>query len=353
MNYPKRRSVFSISALLAIILSFIIIPTLSIADNGNIQLQPSNKHLTIKDKSKTLQQADPHLFKIPKLEIKLLSGDFEKYGNHWTDHSPELLTFRWTHEIEGFNVVAYQVRKLGQSADSPPLAHGALDHVPDKGKHSVFKIDFKPIVGNDSGRPLNYFVKLRFSFVNLADKSVKKIVDSNEVQVTIVKGVAGQSISLPKLRVTINKIEILDDSDDLSDGEFGFAFWLQYSGGNKTAYQYFNGSAGTGENLHPNLTMTLENPPQWVTIRAYGFDDDEVEWIPIGPFIILLAQKCGSLADPESSSGDCPSDSAAANLLVDSGSGSGVQKPKQPFSFYALGGSLKFKVHGSYELTPN
>lgn len=297
------------------------------------------------------QSGDQHLYKTPKLEVKLLSGDFLKYGTHWKDVKPKQpLSFRWSHEVSGCNAVSYEVRNKTSGPDSPFILYGQVSHIPEKKKSSIFKVDFWSLVANNNNYPQTYSVKLTFSFVNFATKKVTRIASSNDVTVTIVKGPANQTLSLPVLRVSINKIEILDDSDDLSDGEFGFAFWLTYKNGGKTTFQIFSGSAGTDEDLSSNITLSLEDPPKYVTIRGYGYDDDELEWVPYGAFILLLAQDCGGFPVPGESS-ECPGDSATGHIQIDSGSSSGVEKTKQSFSFFAQGGSLKFKVNGSYELT--
>lgn len=316
------------------------------------QTKPSTVQpkITVKNQKNTeVQKADKQkLFVIPKLEVQLLSGDFLKYGKHWTDTKTKgPLTFRWSHKIDGFNTVSYEVHK-SYGPKSAPLLSGNLAHIPEKDKSSIFHVNFWPLIADNHGYPQNYSVKLVFSKINLATMTSKKIISSNEVIITFIKGTDGQTFTLPKLHVNINKIEILDDSDDLSDGEFGFAFWLTYGNGGATGYQYLNGSKGTGESFTTNINLTLETPPKWVTIHGYGFDNDETEWVPIGPFIMLLADKCGKLGTP---GGDCPGDSASGHILIDSGMGVGNQKAKQSFSFFASGGSLRFKVHGSYELT--
>lgn len=302
-----------------------------------------------KNDIKAQKAGTPKAYVLPKLEVKLFSGDFEKYGKHWTDTKTQSpLTFRWSHAIDGFNAVMYKVYR-GYGPQDEPLLFGGLQHIPEKNKSSIFHINFWPLIADDHGYPQNYTVKLVFSKYNVATMKFEEFISSNEVKITFVKGADSQTFTaLPTLYVNINKIEILDDSDDLSDGEFGFAFWLTYGNGGKTGYQYFNGSKGTGESFTTNINLSLETPPQWVTIHGYGFDDDETEWVPIGPFIMILANECGALASP--GGGDCPGDSASGQILIDSGMGVGNKKATQSFSFYASGGSLRFKVYGSYEL---
>ncbi len=296
-------------------------------------------------------QTPKHHIKRPALEIRLQSGDFEEYGNTWIDHTPAQVTFRWEHELTGFNVVHYEVREEGQDENSPPVRYDSVTHQPTQGVPSLFTIDFHDVV-DESQRPVTYYVKLVFSVANIATQTVTRIAESNAVAVTITEEQPGHPINVPRFWVTIERIEIVDDSDDWGDGEFGFAFWLEYAGG-RTGRKYFNGSAGTGENLYPfALYLTLDNPPQSVSIHAYGFDDDESEAIPYLHVIMFTMTTCGMQANPGSSSDDCPKDDNYSKTFVETGSAFSVQQASQPFVIHALGMPFSFRVHGSYELLP-
>jgi hypothetical protein len=160
-------------------------------------------------------------------------------------------------------------------------------------------------------------------------------------------------ISLPKLRVTFSKIEVLDDSDDLSPGDLGFAFWVEWKGG-KTDYKYHSAAVDSGEDTAPNITFTIDRdsiPGTSAQLHVYGFDDDETEFLPLGPFIILMEETCGHLAAPNSPPSDaCPGDAAAGYTTIDTGALGGAEKPKTDFTIYANGSKLRFKVFGEYEV---
>ena len=338
--FKDRKTIYTFTHLLItgviIILMMIFVP--SRGTTGELKQIEINNLKPIKD----------YLLSKPKLEIQLQSGDFQEYGTHWKQYSPATVTFRWSHKTANAMFAAYEVRSTLQGVDSPPIDQGGLAHLPEVGINSKFKIDFRPIVGNKTWRPISYFV--RVVLYTYGYPKLTRLADSLNVKVEIMKGMGPQIISLPRLKVTFEEINILDDSDNTSDGEFGFSFWLS-SGNHNTNYQLFSGSAGTGESLYPNKTIILENPPHYVTIHAYGFDDDEMEFIPLGPFIILLSQACGGAAIPNVSL-ECPADSASGHVQVDSGSNSGARSGKRPFNFYATGDNLIFQVLGHSELFP-
>jgi hypothetical protein len=77
-----------------------------------------------------------------------------------------------------------------------------------------------------------------------------------------------------RVDVTFAEIEMIDDSDDLSDCDCAFSFVA----GNETPKEYGSfenpKSIASGTTVHPNMTFTINNAPATIEIRAVGSDDD-------------------------------------------------------------------------------
>jgi hypothetical protein len=78
-----------------------------------------------------------------------------------------------------------------------------------------------------------------------------------------------------QVTVTFKDIHVIDDSDDLSDGDF--TFWFNVNGAWDDNHLYPSSgemTIGTGETVHPNYSKAILNPPSSMGIAAYGVDDD-------------------------------------------------------------------------------
>jgi hypothetical protein len=153
-----------------------------------------------------------------------------------------------------------------------------------------------------------------------------------------------------KITVTFQKIEVIDDSDDLSDGDLGFFF---IANGKQVAWPGNNpGSdwAGTGAMLNPNQSITLIDAPDSLKVEVHGFDNDD------DPDVVLTLDTCGTGGGlpPGISCEDYDEGYASATFSIDQ-SGPG-EAYSQGFAFQTQGNAndlfpLKFKVHGSFQVS--
>ncbi|MGH7589372.1 MAG: hypothetical protein ACRELU_12355, partial [Gemmatimonadota bacterium] len=94
------------------------------------------------------------------LEVQIQDDEFgQKWGNEYRETDPLPLRFRWRRGtgIEDPSVAEWQVTSA--SAPTTILARGPAQ-VPSPGELTVFDIDFRPIVGGSTQRPLIYYVRL-------------------------------------------------------------------------------------------------------------------------------------------------------------------------------------------------
>ena len=146
--------------------------------------------------------------------------------------------------------------------------------------------------------------------------------------------------------VSFQKVHMTDDSDDLGDCDCGFGFETQ--GG---ATIFYSGSVASGTNVHPGKSVTVDNAPPLMSLKAVGWDDDEDDWVPVGPFIALLVNTCGAVQSPGS---DCDGDGAKGSTAIDtdfSGFTPDGEKGGGTFQINANGSSLKFQVSGTYAVS--
>jgi hypothetical protein len=67
----------------------------------------------------------------------------------------------------------------------------------------------------------------------------------------------------------------------------------------------FGTHASTGSTKTANIKGSVVDAPQTLTLKIVGYDDDETEWIPLGPFVVILANTCGTnVVDPGITEGD-------------------------------------------------
>jgi hypothetical protein len=147
-----------------------------------------------------------------------------------------------------------------------------------------------------------------------------------------------------RVAVTFEKIHMVDDSDDLSDCDCAFGFSVPGA-----PLEVYTGSVASGTDVHPNRTVTVNNAPAALKLKVLGWDDDEDELIPFGPFLISVLNTCGPLQKP---GGECDGDGAQGSTMVDADS-SGLDENTGggTFKIDAFGPSLKFTVTGSYKVS--
>ena len=161
--------------------------------------------------------------------------------------------------------------------------------------------------------------------------------------------------------VTFEKVTVKDDSDDLSPGDLAFAFRINGDLSPNGKDLTFGASISTDDSKTINLNATILNPPPTMKISAVGFDNDETEWVPLGPFIILLLNSCGKGAISEkegSGETDCgewtgKSGSYSSTILAD---GEDPNAPvTKPFTLSAYpvedDSELAFIVSGKYTIS--
>jgi hypothetical protein len=146
--------------------------------------------------------------------------------------------------------------------------------------------------------------------------------------------------------VSFEKVHMTDDSDDLSNCDCAFGFDAQGA-----PSIFYSGGVASGTNVHPGKSVTVDDAPPVMSLKAIGWDDDEDDWVPVGPFIALLLNKCAPLQMTGSS---CDGDGAKGSTTIDtdfSGLTSEGEKGGGTFQISANGLSLKFQVSGSYAVS--
>ena len=104
--------------------------------------------------------------------------------------------------------------------------------------------------------------------------------------------------------MTFAKVKVVDDSDDLSSGDLVFGFLINGNNEPNGKAMTFGAHANTGSTKTANVSGSIINAPATLTLKATGYDDDETEWIPLGPFIVVLLNSCGTAAsDPAACGG--------------------------------------------------
>jgi hypothetical protein len=158
-----------------------------------------------------------------------------------------------------------------------------------------------------------------------------------------------------KVVVTFSSIKVTDDSDDLSQGDLAFGFFIngQNNVGGKMSFPS-SGQIGwpTGDTKNINLTRTLTNAPAKLTLKVTGFDDDEFE----SPFTLSTCGK-GAITNPnmskngENSCGEWTSTWKTFNLESFDAVGT---HSAVPFTLTGTAGGdseLAFVVKGSYTVS--
>lgn len=154
--------------------------------------------------------------------------------------------------------------------------------------------------------------------------------------------------------VTYSQIQVVDDSDDLSAGDFAFTFFINGgdpSGWPKTIFS----SASTGSFKTVNLTGIVANAPPTLNLKLVGYDDDELEM----PFSLAT---CGAnAADFTKNEGqnECGEWTTAKNSF-DVGPNVNAADPENFTKAFTMSAfpqgddsEVSFKVSGTYSVSFN
>ncbi len=105
----------------------------------------------------------PNIVIRPKLEVRVLSGEFEKWGNSITIQKPDSLTFRWGYfGSAAKSALWYLSDKPFDSSEKPNfLKRGQIKYIPEHGKFGLFNIklsDYLP--PNPFNGPRSYYARV-------------------------------------------------------------------------------------------------------------------------------------------------------------------------------------------------
>jgi len=164
-----------------------------------------------------------------------------------------------------------------------------------------------------------------------------------------------------KVSVTFQKIKVVDDSDDLSPGDLVFGFFVNGQNAPNGKPMTFGAHASTDSTKTSNITGSVVGAPTTLTLKAIGYDDDETEWIPVGPFVAILANTCGtgdvtnlSTTEGENSCGEWTSGSKSFDLKAISENVSNIEDFTQSFTIQARpkgdDSEVSFDVTGTFRV---
>jgi hypothetical protein len=152
--------------------------------------------------------------------------------------------------------------------------------------------------------------------------------------------------------VTFDTVKVIDDSDDLSAGDFAFTFFVNGggpSGWPKTVFSHL----GTGSSKTVGVSGTVPDAPSLLDLKVVGYDDDETE----SPFVL---ETCGLGAyDFPQSEGesDC-GEWTTAQGTFDAGPNADAADPEsftETFTLTAIpqgeDSDVAFKVNGSFSVS--
>ena len=288
---------------------------------------------------------------LPKtvLQVERLGGDLETWDSYGaTDTSVQKMHFRWKSRLESLHAARWQV---SISPDFPyVIADGPVTPIPPKGQYGYFSIDLSAFSGTYS-KPAVFYVRvkpLKYHLIGKADQGAAGTDDQDyrpsiPVRITLTQAGAGPQtqFNLPKthLRVVIQKILVVDDSDDLSGGDLRFKFIVN---GIKKVVTYPDDAIDSSDEIQlSNVSYDIVSPPNTVRLEVRGCDNDDTN-IDIGgeTFVTGGWEHCGSSYD-----------GALVVYDIFTGTKSGrFRIPYTPFSAYAHGEELKYEVQGYYEM---
>jgi hypothetical protein len=164
------------------------------------------------------------------------------------------------------------------------------------------------------------------------------------------------------VNVTFEKIKVVDDSDDLSDGDLLFGFFVNGKNAPNGSPLTVGAHLGTSESKTINISASLLNVPASLQLKAIGYDDDEDEIIPYGIFIIIPLSTCGSgnVTDASETEGenDCGEWSSDDDGFDIGPNTSGVNDPENFTKSFTLkaypkgdDSEVSFDVTGTYSVS--
>jgi hypothetical protein len=149
-----------------------------------------------------------------------------------------------------------------------------------------------------------------------------------------------------RIKVTFDDIKIVDDSDDLSAGDLVFELWVNGQGGSNGRGKFWPSDPGddwatTGETVHPNTSITVNDAPETLKIELKAWDDDDDPNFGSPGYAGQVAPGVGP-EDYETSYGSTTETISAKGL---------GEEFSSDFAFSAYGSSLKVKVWGTYSVS--
>ena len=164
-----------------------------------------------------------------------------------------------------------------------------------------------------------------------------------------------------RVAVTFAKVKVIDDSDDLSAGDLVFGFFINGKNEPNGKPLTFGAHADSGSTKTANVSGSVVNAPATLTLKATGYDDDETEWVPLGPFVVLLSNTCGTsasdpgIAEGENECGEWTSGSQSFNLATLAQNVANPEKFSQAFTLKAHpqgdDSEVSFDVTGTISVT--
>ena len=164
-----------------------------------------------------------------------------------------------------------------------------------------------------------------------------------------------------RVAVTFAKIKVIDDSDDLSAGDLAFGFFINGKNEPNGKPMTFGTHADSGSTKTTNVSGSIVNAPATLTLKTTGFDDDETEWVPLGPFVVILSNTCGTsasdpgIAEGENECGEWTSGSQSFNLANLAQNAANPEKFSQAFTLQAHpqgdDSEVSFDVTGTISVT--
>ncbi len=284
------------------------------------------------------------------LQVRRLGGDLATWDSYsFTDTSVQKVHFRWKTELESLHAARWQV---SISPDFPYIiADGTITPIPPKGQYGHFSIDLSAFSGTYS-KPAVFYVRVKPLKYHLIGKTGQSAAGTDNqdyrpsipVRITLTEAGTGPQtqFNLPKthLKVVFQKILVVEDGDDLSNGDLGFVFNVN---GVEKAIYYEDDKYGDGDVIQlKDMVFVFTNPPNLVGLSVRGCDEDA------DPISEKLNELFHRVEDFESY---CGNDKASTSGEIFTGTKLGRTRiPFKEFSLYATSETFKFEVHGYYEM---
>jgi len=164
-----------------------------------------------------------------------------------------------------------------------------------------------------------------------------------------------------RVAVTFAKVKVIDDSDDLSAGDLVFGFFINGNNKPNGKAMTFGTHADSGSTKTANVSGSIANAPATLTLKAAGFDNDETEWVPVGPFVALFTNTCfggvtdAGITEGEDDCGEWTSGSQSINLATLAQNAANPDKFSQAFTLQAHpkgdDSEVSFDVTGTISVT--